>query len=279
MPTQLTRAVEQVPELIDAYLAQRVERNIQATLLVHARAGRLSDSRPLFGWGLDAGGVAYFAMRIPPWPLLVSELDELRCAALMETWLAHDPDVPGVSGVPGTARALVGAWTRCTGGRSECAVREALHVLDRVIAPARPATGQLRAATEDDRGLLVEWERAFVAEAGIAPEAGAEAERTIARRLASGAQLVWEDGTAVSTLGMNPPIAGTVRIGPVYTPPAHRRRGYASAAVATACARALGAGASRCMLLTDLSNPTSNKIYAAIGFRRHGDWEEHRFQR
>ena len=33
------------------------------------------------------------------------------------------------------------------------------------------------------------------------------------------------------------------------------------------------------MLYTDLSNPTSNKIYAEVGYRRFADWEEHAFQR
>jgi len=28
------------------------------------------------------------------------------------------------------------------------------------------------------------------------------------------------------------------------------------------------------MLFTDLANPTSNKIYAEVGYRRTGDWEE-----
>jgi hypothetical protein len=28
------------------------------------------------------------------------------------------------------------------------------------------------------------------------------------------------------------------------------------------------------MLFTDVANPTSNKIYAAVGYRRTGDWEE-----
>jgi predicted GNAT family acetyltransferase len=28
------------------------------------------------------------------------------------------------------------------------------------------------------------------------------------------------------------------------------------------------------MLYTDLANPTSNRIYAAVGFRRFADWEE-----
>ena len=31
------------------------------------------------------------------------------------------------------------------------------------------------------------------------------------------------------------------------------------------------------MLYTDLANPTANKIYAEVGYRRFGDWEEHAF--
>jgi predicted GNAT family acetyltransferase len=68
------------------------------------------------------------------------------------------------------------------------------------------------------------------------------------------------------------------RIGPVYTPPELRRRGYASSAVAAVSRQALAAGAQRCALFTDLSNPTSNKIYADVGYRRIADWEEHLFE-
>jgi predicted GNAT family acetyltransferase len=85
---------------------------------------------------------------------------------------------------------------------------------------------------------------------------------------------VWEDEEPVSMLGVHPAVAGVVRIGPVYTPPTKRRRGYAGSAVAAASRRALSAGARRCMLFTDLANPTSNKIYAEVGFRRVGAWEE-----
>lgn len=31
------------------------------------------------------------------------------------------------------------------------------------------------------------------------------------------------------------------------------------------------------MLFTDKANPTSNKIYAAVGFEPISDWEEHAF--
>jgi predicted GNAT family acetyltransferase len=63
------------------------------------------------------------------------------------------------------------------------------------------------------------------------------------------------------------PVGGVVRIGPVYTPSRHRKRGYASALVAAVSQHALDNGAVTCSLYTDLANPTSNKIYLAIGYR------------
>jgi predicted GNAT family acetyltransferase len=75
----------------------------------------------------------------------------------------------------------------------------------------------------------------------------------------------------------NPAVAGVVRIGPVYTPPEARRRGYASSAVAAVSREALATGAHTCMLYTDLANPTSNKIYADVGYRRIAEWEERVF--
>jgi predicted GNAT family acetyltransferase len=89
---------------------------------------------------------------------------------------------------------------------------------------------------------------------------------------------LWEDrGVVVSMVAVNPAVAGVVRIGPVYTPPEARRRGYASSAVAAVSRQALQTGAHTCMLFTDVSNPTSNKIYADVGYRRFGEWEETEF--
>ena len=34
-------------------------------------------------------------------------------------------------------------------------------------------------------------------------------------------------------------------------------------------------GRRACTLFTDLANPTSNWIYADVGYRRFADWEEH----
>jgi RimJ/RimL family protein N-acetyltransferase len=280
MPLSFTREVAEVPEAVDDFLAERVERNVLASLLVHARAGRLAGSRAMFAWGTgDRGEVRLYATRTPGWPLLVSELEPSDAETLIERWLEEDPRIPGVTGVPQSARAVAAAWETRTGRSWGTRMREALHVLSQVSYPPQPPAGSLRPARTEDRELLVEWERAFVADAGVIASAAAKAERTVERRLAAGGAYLWQDERPVSMLGLAPQVAGTVRIGPVYTPAEHRRRGYASAAVAAACRTALAGGADQCMLFTDLANATSNKIYAAVGFRRIADWEELGFER
>ncbi len=78
--------------------------------------------------------------------------------------------------------------------------------------------------------------------------------------------LLWDvDGEVVHLTGFNAASFGVARVGPVYTPHQHRRRGYASAGVAEASRRLLAAGTRVC-LFTDQANPTSNKIYLALGY-------------
>jgi predicted GNAT family acetyltransferase len=61
------------------------------------------------------------------------------------------------------------------------------------------------------------------------------------------------------------PLFGVCRVGPVYTPPEHRRNGYAGALTAHVTAQILAQGNQAC-LYTDLANPTSNQLYARIGY-------------
>jgi uncharacterized protein len=57
-----------------------------------------------------------------------------------------------------------------------------------------------------------------------------------------------------------------IRIGPVYTPPEERGHGYASNLTAWVSQTLLDEGRRFCFLYADLGNPTSNKIYQAIGY-------------
>ncbi len=269
----LTREHQEFAARTERLLTARLECNVLATVLKSVLDGAHREPPPLFAIGLDgADEVAFAALRTPPFPLLVSPLDPAEADALVELWLEADPETPGVSGVPETASAIGAAWARRTGGEARLTFQEAMHVLTEVNDPPRPAPGRLRLPKPDERDLLVAWMHEFITEARLL--GAAQVEAVVDARVRHGGLLLWEDGQPACLIGLNHPVAGVVRVGPVYTPAPLRSRGYASSAVAAASRRALADGAARCMLFTDLANPTSNKIYAEVGYRRCGDWEE-----
>lgn len=280
MPLHLTRDAEEFAQRAWSFLEAAVERNVLATVF-HAsrRRDAFGPDTPLYAYHVDptTAQIAAAALRTPPWPLLATGFGDPDLAAeLVQRWTELDPAVPGVSAEPATARAISTAWSRRTGGFAHCEFVEAMHLLERVIPPERPAPGRLRSACAEDRDLLVRWDREFAIETRIGT--GEHAERMVDLRAAEERQVVWEDeGQPVSTVGFNLEVAGTVRVGPVYTPPQLRGRGYATTAVAATSQMLLDRGSRRCMLFTDLANPTSNHIYASVGYVRFGDWEQHGF--
>lgn len=142
-------------------------------------------------------------------------------------------------------------------------VPERLHRLDDLRVPDVP--GRSRIAGPADHHLLLRWHLAFAADVSHPPGA---IEGGMRVRLSRHALLLWTiDGEAVSMAGHTGVVAGVTRVGPVYTPPRRRRRGYGAAATAAASAAAHAQpGARHVTLFTDLRNPTSNKIYAQIGY-------------
>jgi uncharacterized protein len=263
------------------FITERLSRNMLGTLLVDVRAGRYDDVERRLALGIgDGGEVAWVGIRTPPHYLLTSDLDPGTVGELVDWWLGFDPEVPGVDGPPETAGPIAIAWAERTGGAARLTLSEAMHELEQVTDPPHGvAPGDLRVATQADRELLIEWMLAFGEEAGLPPGNRERTARGVDLRTARGGLLIWADDGPVSFLAVSPEVAGVVRLGPVYTPPALRGRGYASSAVAATSRRALAAGADRCMLFTDLANPTSNKIYAEVGFRRTGAWEMRAFER
>jgi hypothetical protein len=138
----------------------------------------------------------------------------------------------------------------------------------------------MRPTTTEDRPVVRDWIEAFMLEAFgevDLEEVAANADRWLARR--NRTLYLWEDGEVVSLTGVGGPTPNGIRIGPVYTPPAARRRGYASALVAAVSQAELDAGRRFCFLFTDLANPTSNHIYQAIGYEAVRDFNAYGFDR
>jgi hypothetical protein len=146
--------------------------------------------------------------------------------------------------------------------------RQGIYALERVL-PVSGVPGRMRPATQDDRPLLLEWSRAFAVEA--LHESPSDEERVIRgvdHRLSSprAGLVLWDDGGPVSLAGFGGRTPNGIRIGPVYTPPERRARGYASALVAELSSELLSGGNRFCFLYTDLSNPAANRIYRRIGY-------------
>jgi predicted GNAT family acetyltransferase len=137
----------------------------------------------------------------------------------------------------------------------------------------------MREARPDDLATVLAWLLAFADEALDEAPHVEEIELTYRRREADpdGAWLVWDDGGPVSLAAYGNPTPSGIRVGPVYTPPEHRGRGYASSLVADLTAERLASGLGHCFLFTDLANPTSNAIYARIGYEPVADWDQWEF--
>lgn len=214
----------------------------------------------------DAGVVVAAALQTLPHNLILSSMPEHLAATFAD---AVGPDLPGVLGPSEVARAFADRYTARTGRRAVLELRERIFRLDR-LTPPRPAPGAWRFAEERDRALLAAWAEAFRIEAlpELPPDDGAAiADRWLRR--AGKVIYLWDDatGTTVSIAGAGGCTPNGIRIGPVYTPRAWRGRGYASNVVAATTADQLASGRRFCFLFTDLANPTSNKIYQALGYQ------------
>jgi len=258
-------------------LSDPVANNVLITNIAARRDGAVTDPAPAtYAAVLDeAGRVVGAAMRTPPHMVALSPMPVEAIAPLVEALVERCPDAAGVSGMAAGAEAFAAGWTARTGAALSVARHERLYRLDSVVAPPAPP-GAWRLAVPDERDLLAAWLRAFEVEVGL--PASPSAERDVEWRIADRRAFVWVDGAPVCLVCTSRPAGGVVRIGPVYTPPESRRRGYAAALVAAGSQRALDDGAALCSLYTDLGNPTSNGIYLAVGYRPVADVTAYRFE-
>ena len=261
-----------------AYL--RRERFSASVLAVVAR--RVADGEAIGEPGAlwvtveEGGEVVGAAMQTPPWNLFVARMGRAATVALADAVADTGRALPGVSGELTTVEAFASSWRERTGQGSGVRVRQRMYVLEQLVPPAGVA-GEATRGTAADLDVVARWAAAFHDEAQ--PEAPGQDWQDWARlRIEDGQLHLWRvGGTAVAMAAVTPPAAGVARVGPVYTPPAHRRRGHGSGVTAAATAAAIADGAEDVVLYTDLGNPTSNAIYQSIGYRPDHDAEERVF--
>jgi predicted GNAT family acetyltransferase len=217
------------------------------------------------------------AMHTPPHSVFLSRMPAEAAASLARALAADRRAVPGVNGAIGATRPFAASWLAVTGRASRQVTAERQYHLGTLLPPQGVAGRGITAATAQDVNLMAAWLAAFHDEAQ--PDAPILDWRGVAERRIRARQVhFWQvDGVVVALAAVSAPAVGVARVGPVYTPPAHRRRGYGAAVTAHATAAAQAAGAEHVVLYTDLANPTSNSIYQKIGFVADHDAEQRAF--
>jgi uncharacterized protein len=280
---ELTRYAD-VDAFMDAatpYLIQReAEHNLFFGITATLRADPgLYSGPPYLATVSDGDRVVAAALRTPPFRLALSEVDDPAAVALIAADVL-DHDLPGVQGPVETVRRFVDERQARGGPPAHLETSERIYRLTEVIPP-RPVPGFARPPVAADRDVIANWVWAFQLEAlGEDDRERAEADTDL-WIVGRGRSLnVWEDeGSIVSLVGLTGPTPNGIRIGPVYTPPESRGRGYASALTAAVTQAQLDAGRTFVFLFTDLANPTSNHIYQAIGYEPVGDMDVWEYER
>jgi RimJ/RimL family protein N-acetyltransferase len=221
---------------------------------------------------IEGGKVVGAAMHTPPYSLFLPRLPAGIPSEIALALSGEGRALRGVNGETAAVAEFVGTWAQCTGAGSSLRRATRMYRLEELRYPVGTA-GDARLASEGDRELVGEWLVRFHSEATQGEPLDVAA--VVDRRLAGQEVWLWcAGGSPVALAAHSAPSGGVARVGPVYTPPTDRGRGYGSAVTARVTLAALQAGANDVVLYTDLANPTSNAIYQAIGYVPDHDAQE-----
>jgi predicted GNAT family acetyltransferase len=224
----------------------------------------------------EAGTPVAAAIQTPPHNLVLARPASGRAIEALAGAIAAAAPLPGVTGARPEVDAFADAWRGLTGADVRPRREQRIYALRRLVhVPS--ADGASRDATPADADLLRTWLLAFGEEAIGDRGDPQDVDRVVEGRLRreDAGFLLWvAGGTPVSLAGWGGPTPTGIRIGPVYTPPERRGRGYASAVTAELSARQLAGGRRHCFLYTDAANPTANRIYVRLGYEHVCDSRE-----
>ncbi|WLD91581.1 GNAT family N-acetyltransferase [Alkalihalobacillus sp. AL-G] len=278
-------AIEFIEQAEDFLLLDEAKHNLPLGILSQCaakeRESQSTDPKPYFALIRDDKGIALTLIMTPPFNLGIfgdekhGDLDHAFTIAV-NNLLKERVTIPGVIGANQLVEPFVDQWGKTTGAKPVIAMEQAIYELTEVQSvPVIP--GKMRAATEQDLDLVINWIHEFtnVTEAPLSKEDSIKrAKEFIGQRSIH----MWEDGEPVSMARQARSTKNGIVINLVYTPPEFQRKGYATSCVAALSQKLLDSGYKFCSLYTDLSNPTSNRIYGKIGYRTIGESIVYRFE-
>jgi RimJ/RimL family protein N-acetyltransferase len=245
---------------LPALETDEVRYNVQVAVL----SGAMGGLSALQYWTL--GGPGHCATRSPGHGILLGALGRAECedVALRTRDIDYSGVIASDERVPWFAEAA-----RAIGITFAEAFPQRIHFLSE--PPRYPgADGSARLVVASDAPLLFEWIMAFHREA--VPHEPVPQLANVEKAAASGRFLFWTvAGQPVSVAAIARRLKTTAAINSVYTPPDKRGRGYAGSVTAAAAERIFDEGKQAVCLYTDLTNPSSNRCYAKIGFKPYCD--------
>ena len=230
----------------------------------------------------DDAGIRLTAIMTPPHNLTLYATDNLinetALICLIDGLSETGFYVPGVMSDNALAESFAKLYTNEKGMGYGINKRQRIYELLEVSSDIS-SIGKIRLTRESDMSFLPYWIEGFNSDCfGSALEVNADAER-YRYHIATGKQYVLEvNDTPVSMTKIAREMQTVCGVGQVYTPPCFRGKGYATSCVAAVSRLVLERGFSKCVLYTDLANPTSNSIYQKIGYKPICDSLEIRFE-
>jgi len=174
--------------------------------------------------------------------------------------------IPGVMSEKNLAEKFAQKYTDKKGLKFEIYKNQRIYELVEVN-PKIPSVGNLRLANESDMSFFPYWAEAFNSDCFEMPIIIKDDLESYHYHISQNRLYILEDsGMPVSMARIGRDLVETCVVNYVYTPPYLRGKGYASSCVAKISQIGLERGFKKCVLYTDLSNPTSNSIYQKIGY-------------
>lgn len=231
----------------------------------------------------DAKGIQLTALMTPPHNITLYATDNIIHPEAVDCLIdgLKDRDLPGVITEKALAEHFAKAYALRKGLTVQTTMNQRIYELT-AVNPAIQKVGNIRLLDEKDIHFFPYWAEAFNAAGSYGktemsiPQENAD---PYLYRIASKKLYILEDhGIPVAMAGFTRVMQTAIGVAFVYTPPYERRKGYATSIVAQISQLALDKGFTRCVLYTDLANPTSNSIYQKIGYTPVCDSLQLRFE-
>jgi len=224
----------------------------------------------------DNDGVQLVAIMTPPQNIALYAKDNKIDEVAIDCLINHlsDTPLPGVFAQRNLALAFAKAYCAKHNVQHKIGMENRCFELTEVN-PEIKQFGTLRLARESDMHFFPYWVEGLVSGADVYGKTTMNIPQDYATyqyRIDSRKVYILEvDGQPVSMAAAHREMITVCGIGLVYTPPYFGRRGYATSCVAQLSQSVLDRDFKKCVLFTDLANPTSNNIYQKIGYRPIGD--------